>query len=320
MIPKYFNACGYNLSGCTALMDFVEDHEGVAYVNHLKHEIGVLKCKYSFAGALQAIVRDLDYRIGRDELRQSLLGEKHEPEMDKSEKVHMEMRKRVSNLYGSVYSDIVDESLSEIPKNPYEVSDDRLFELYVNAASHWFLGVAKNIPEKHFLDGVKSENPLILLKNDPPGKYPLYASLIPHGVSISVLREPLDACFDFNRFYKRGHSEKMIEDYCNMFGSIVRTAIHHLEKYEDRIKGHFYVVKFEEFVTNSQLREDIQKQFLGGRRRVRTKFNPEVSKKNVGIGYALPEDMKQRIEEMTRYWYKAYERHLRDREMLLTMM
>lgn len=95
MKPRIINGCGYNLSGCTAITDFFSDYQGAGYINHKRHEIGILKCRFGFAGSIQSIIRGQDFRATAEQLRASLLGELQplKPHgFGPIEVVHLEMR------------------------------------------------------------------------------------------------------------------------------------------------------------------------------------------------------------------------------------
>jgi hypothetical protein len=314
MTRRIINGCGYNLSGCTAITDFFSDYQGAGFVNHGKHEIGILKCRLGFAGSIQAMLRGESFRATNTQLRASLLGE-YEPLKDASlgpvEKLHLDMRLRVAQQLGPHYNDLVVKVVKCIPEQNASLAS------YEKALEVWFNGVDELLPDSHFLDSVQSTSSFIMLKNDPPGKYPYMASLIPNGVSFSSLRNPIDACFDFNRFYKKGMAEQQIKNYCEMFNSIVRTAMHHINLHEDKISGKFYVVRFEEFIQQEKVRQKALDIAGISQNKMRTSFNPELSKANIGIGYELPINLLDIIKDTSFPWYEKYQNFLIDKHMLI---
>lgn len=311
---RIINGCGYNLSGCTAITDFFSDYQGAGYLNHDKHEIGILKCRYGFAGSIQALLRGESFSATKAQLRASLLGDAlalESANLGPVEKLHLEMRLRVAGQLGADYKPLVDKVMQLIPEQQATLAS------YEEALALWFEGVLQLIPDKHFLDGCQSSSSFVILKNDPPGKYPFMASLIPNGVSFSSLRNPIDACFDFNRFYKKGMAETQIKNYCDMFNSIVRTAIHHIDLYEQKIFEKFYVVRFEDFIQKSDVRKQVIEKAGISQEKRRHSFNPDVSKDNIGIGNELPAKMLNLIKESSMPWYEKYQDFLAQRQFLI---
>lgn len=314
MTIRIINGCGYNLSGCTAITDFFSDFAGAGYVNHGKHEIGILKCRFGFAGSIQACLRDEPFRATKEQLRASLLGELDAlatASLGPVEKLHLEMRHRVANQLGTNYKSLVEKVVRHIPEQYIELVN------YENALSEWFNGVVELVPDTHYLDGKKDPSSFLMLKNDPPGKYPYMASLIPKGVTFSSLRSPIDACFDFNRFYKKGMAQAQITSYCEMFNSIVRTAMHHIHLHEDKIAGKFYVLRFEDFIQQANVRQKALDIAGISHTKIRASFNPEVSKANIGIGQELPTKMLNLIKDTSFPWYEKYQAFLIDKHMLV---
>ncbi|MEP1552274.1 MAG: hypothetical protein ABJJ44_07245 [Paraglaciecola sp.] len=314
MTMRIINGCGYNLSGCTAITDFFSDYQGAGYLNHGKHEIGILKCRFGFAGSVQALLRGENFRATNSQLKASLLGDfdsLKSVSLGPVEKLHLEMRYRVASQLGPKYRPLIDKVMLAIPEKYPTLN------CYEKALEIWFNGVLELIPSKHFLDGSQTQSSFVILKNDPPGKYPYMASLIPNGISFSSLRDPVDACFDFNRFYKKGMAEEQIKAYCEMFNSIIRTAMHHINLHEEKISGTFYVIRFEDFITKETVRQRALDKAGISKQRVRNSFKPELSKENIGIGYELPEHLMTLIKDISVPWYETYQEFLIRKNMLI---
>ncbi len=320
MTKRIINGCGYNLSGCTAITDFFSDFEGAGYVNHGKHEIGILKCRFGFAGSIQGILRDESFRASRAQLRASLLGDQDAlltESLGPVEKVHLEMRLRVAGQLGDKYKTLVERIVQYISDDVVTAPAHKALLGYERALDEWLKGVVELLPDEHFFEGKQNANSFVMLKNDPPGKYPYMASLIPNGISFSSLRDPVDACFDFNRFYKKGMAEEQIKAYCEMFNSIIRTAMHHINLHEEKISGKFYVVRFEDFISKENVRQQVLDIAGISQKRIRHSFNPVLSKCNIGIGHELPKDLVTFIKEMSEPWYEKYQEFLINKDILI---
>lgn len=300
---KILNVCGFNLSGCSAAFDLFYDYEPLGSNNREFHESGFLKCKYTFGGAIQSALLDLPFRPTREELAASLQGDLPATfEGDASNLSihnHLVSRKSMAKQFGAVFTTFTKQALADIPGDIAVRSKSFALKVYEDAAVKWLTALIEHIPAENFHLNKINDDSIMLFKNDPPGKFPYMAGLIPNGISFSVLRDPVDACFDYNRYYHFGHSEKSVKEYCQIFGSWVRTVKNQLALDIDRAKGKYFVVRFEDLVQKQTVRETmLHIAQLSNANKISSHFQAKESATNVGIGQAMPKNLIDLIQTL----------------------
>jgi hypothetical protein len=319
---KIINVCGFNLSGCSAAFDLFYDYQTLGSVNREFHESGFLKSKYSFGGAIQSVLLDLPFRPTRAELFASLQGEmpatfEGDPNT-LSVHNHLVSRKSMASQFGSVFSDITETSLAIIPENVYDLNNEDALKAYEHAAVNWLEAIIECVPEENFHLKKKLPDSIMIFKNDPPGKFPYMARLIPNGISFAVLRDPVDACFDYNRFYHLGHSEQTVKDYSQIFGSWVRTVKNQLGRDLESIRGKYYMVRFEDLILKTEVRQTMLDMVgLTHVPKISNHFRPDESTRNIRIGQVLSPELIKLIQSLCMPEYDSIVELLRSNKMLI---
>lgn len=320
---KIINVCGFNLSGCSAAFDLFYDYETLGSVNREFHESGFLKCKYTFGGAIQSVLLELPFRPGKEELATSLRGDMPDSIGADADNLsihnHLVSRKSMAGQFGDVFDKFTAEALSVIPDNVAELPKAEALAVYEQAARNWLASVVAHVPAENFHLNKITDDSIMLFKNDPPGKFPYMARLIPNGVTFSVLRDPVDACYDFNSYYYHGHTEQTVRDYSQIFGSWVRTVKNQLRLALDDIQGCYYVLKFESLVgINPSVREQmLALTGLDKVNKISDHFQPAESQRNVGIGVAMGEELMALTRELCMPEYNSLITVLREHRMLI---
>lgn len=319
---KIVNVCGFNLSGCTAAFDLFFDYYNAGVVTKDHHETGFLKCKYSFGGAIQTVLLGLNSRPDRQSLMRSLCGEMPEPyEGDSSNPsviLHLQRRKAMAQQYGFVFEQFTADALKHIPDDIQLLSRQDALNCYQKAAQQWLENVVKYAPPANFHANTIRADSFLMFKNDPPGKFPFMASLLPDGITISVLRDPVDSCFDFNRYYNLGHSEETVRAFANIFGSWVRTVKNQFDEFLSQIKGCYFVVKFEQLILDQGVQQKLLELVdLVDKPKYMNVFQPEQSKKNIGIGQAMTPELIDLTQQLCMPEYNSLVTTLRQHNMLI---
>ncbi|MDB2331062.1 hypothetical protein N9V74_05055 [Alteromonas sp.] len=319
---KIINVCGFNLSGCSAAFDLFYDYETVGSVNREFHESGFLKCKYTFGGAIQSVLLEQPFRPTKEELATSLRGDMPDSIGADADNLsihnHLVSRKSMAGQFGQVFDTFTAQALSVIPDNIANLPKAEALAVYEQAARNWLASVVAHVPTENFHLNKISDDSIMMFKNDPPGKFPYVAGLIPNGTSFSVLRNPVDACFDFNRFYYFGHTSQTVKAYSDIFGSWVRTVKNQLAYEPERCKGSYYVVRFEDLIQKSSVRDKMLKMVgLDRVDKVSEHFQPQESTKNIGIGCAMSEQLIAQVEALCSPEYDSLIEVLREHDMLI---
>jgi hypothetical protein len=300
---RVINVCGFNLSGCSAAFDFFYDYETTGSVNREFHESGFLKCKYTFGGAIQSVLLGLEFRPKKESLLASLQGGVPTDYIGDADSLavhnHLVSRRSMAAQYGDEYKIFTEDALRDIPDNIAELPKNVALLIYEQAAINWLTSLIEHVPADNFHLNYKDDNSIMLFKNDPPGKFPYIASLIPNGVSFSVLRNPVDACFDYNRFYHFGHSQQTVINYCKIFGSWARTVKNQLKIDANRVIGKYYVVRFEDLINEVSVRQRMLAIVgLDKTKKMFQNFQPQESAKNIGIGQEMPKHLINLTKQM----------------------
>jgi hypothetical protein len=319
---KIINVCGFNLSGCSAAFDLFYDYETVGSVNREFHESGFLKCKYTFGGAIQSVLLEQPFRPTKEELATSLRGDMPDfigADADNlSIHNHLVSRRSMAGQFGEKFDAFTAQALSVIPDNIADLPKVEALAVYEKAAKNWLASVVTHVPAENFHLNKISNDSIMMFKNDPPGKFPYMAGLIPNGISFSILRNPVDACFDFNRYYYLGHSSKTVKDYSDIFGSWARTVKNQLAYDLQRCKGSYYVVRFEDLIQKSSVRNKLLNMVgLDSVNKVSEHFQPQESAKNIGIGSAMSDSLITQAEALCLPEYNSLIEVLKGHNMLI---
>lgn len=319
---KVINVCGFNISGCTAAFDFLYDYENFGTVNREFHETGFLKCKYSFGGAIQSVLLGNKFRPTKEDLFASLMGDTpkifHDDISNLAVSNHLKSRKSMLVQYGSVYATFTKQALSAIPDDVASMSESDALSMYSSVAVDWMRNLIAHVPEQNFPSHKITQDSILLFKNDPPGKFPYMASLIPNGVTVTVLRDPFDACFDFNRFYNIDTTEASVTEFCSMLASWLRTAVNQLKRFSEQIGKKYYVVRFEDLVQKDTTRQNLLKTLgLESRQKVGKVFSPQQSSKNVGLSRDLAPQYKKIVSDLVMKDFNILVALLGERELLI---
>ena len=310
------------MSGCTAAFDLFYDYETVGSVNREFHESGFLKCKYTFGGAIQSVLLGTPFRPTKEELATSLRGEMPDSIGKDAENLsihnHLVSRRSMAAQFGDVFDSFTSEALAGIPDNIAELSKTDALEVYEQAATKWLEEVVKYVPAENFHLNQISDESILMFKNDPPGKFPYIAGLIPNGISFSILRDPIDACFDFNRFYYFGHSSKTVKAYSDIFCSWARTVKNQIAYSPSRCDERYYVVRFEDLILKSSIRDRlIMMVGLDSTRKISEHFKPQESEQNIGIGREMSDSLIAQVKELCYPEYNSLIEVLRDQNMMI---
>jgi hypothetical protein len=319
---KIINVCGFNLSGCTAAFDLFYDYETVGSVNREFHESGFLKCKYTFGGAIQSVLLEQPFRPTKQELATSLRGDMPDSIGEHANNLsihnHLVSRKSMAGQFGEAFDVFTTQALSVIPDNIDELPKIEALTVYKIAARRWLTSVVEHVPSENFHLKKITDDSIMMFKNDPPGKFPYVAGLIPNGVSFSVLRDPVDACFDFNRYYYLGHTEETVKAYSDIFGSWARTVKNQLAYGLSHAKGKYYVVRFEDLIQKASVQNKLLRMVgLDRVNKVSEVFQPKDSVQNIGIGRAMSASLISQIEELCYPEYDSLIEVLKTHSMLI---
>lgn len=318
---KIINVGGYGNTGCTAQADFLGDHAGVIGALPPFHELGVLKCFYSFGGIVNAKHAGEPFLPNRAHLRSSLLGEDPggERPVTGGAAAHMGLRKRLADFYGDAYTGIIDDALENLPESFNNLSVKELLDHFRVSVGVYVRGLAKHrSPEEATQLGVSPDELIIGFKNDPPGAFPVLASLYPEeSMTSAILRDPRDTTYDFNRHYSLGHTFDKVQAHCRHYNAQLNSARAQIKKYPDLIQGRHIVLDFENLVTSESVRERYKEIMIGDRARIRHQFNPELSIANIGHHKKLQPEFIEYIEEQCLENYNSFREFLTQRSLLL---
>lgn len=329
---KIINVGGFGYTGCTAQADFLTDYEGVAGIladptrnkNVLRapyQEFGILKCELTLGGIVISKIKGSPHIASRETLRASLKGnlDFFSFPLEKSEELHMKMRSLLNKQYGDGYEIIVDQAIQELPTDYEKLPPLVLLSFVADSMKSWFNGLIDLVNKKPELVSVFGEKIDVLgLKNDPPGAYPLLATVIPDGISSAILRDPRDTNVNFNEGSNSfGNDIKAVRRHCDFYNAQILWSKKLIEEYTDIIAPVFFVHDFENFVNSKSHRDAYLKKMVGKRKKMRCNFKPEESSKNVGIYKKLPRTAIDTIEEKCMGSYTNFRMFLREREMLM---
>ncbi len=318
---RIINCGGYGNTGCTAQTDFLSDHEGVAGGLRPFHELGFLKCYYSFGGVFLAIQDKWKHVPTKAEVRNSLQGkDPNGPvELNEGSKMHLELRRLLARQHGEeALEKIVDNALAELPDTFDHLTTVEIIPLLRHAVSTFVEGLIANSGPAHFHPGeYDPETSVIGFKNDPPGAYPIFASFLAGGLSSAILRDPRDTTYDFNRHYGLGHSMQTVVNHCRHYNAQLNSARSQIQRYEDQVRDVYKVIDFENLVSSEAIRDAYRDHMVGPRKRVRHSFDAEKSGKNVLMWKQLPKEFIDHVEENCLQNYTEFRSFLTERGMLL---
>jgi len=309
---KIINVSGFGNTGCTSQADYLSEFSGVRGILQDQsrntavtlapyQEFGVLKCVHSFGGLIINSTHKLNRNITKESLRLSLLGHSivGYDEMSHCELVHLKKRELLSCELGEDYIATVDKAVSYFPANYNQMDTLELVSIVRAMFQEWYEGVSNIILKKN------PECEIIGLKNDPPGAFPLIASLLPNGVSSAILRNPLDTGWDFLRHYKMEYSKDNIEWFSRHYNSQLNSAKSQILRYRDHIGDSYFVHDFETFVSSDSHRKKYAERMIGKNNNVfRLFFNETNSRKNVNVYKSLD---KNQIDMLSALSLPVYE-------------
>ena len=325
---KIINCGGYGNTGCTAQTDFLGDHQGVIGALPPFHELGILKCFYSFGGIIvtkqiNVIAKTIkNIKLpNKKELRSSLLG--IDPEGQRpvigGALAHLEMRQRLNKHYGDIYQTIVDDAMEALPDSFEALTQDELIDAFKISIEIFTQGLFKHRDAKEAKKlGVEPDDLIIGFKNDPPGAYPLLNTLLPKGsMSSAILRDPRDTTYDFNRHYGLGHTFDKVQAHCKHYNSQLNSARSQIQNWEDKIRECHIVLDFENLVSSEKIQDEYRNRMIGNRDRIRHQFNPELSAENIGHYTKMQTEFVAYVEEKCMENYNEFRKFLLEREILV---
>ena len=322
------NVAGFGNTGCTVQADYLSEFRGVRGVlldpdRNLQvcaapyQELGILKCKYSLAGPILDKLLGLNYGITKPQLLQSLQGELPDGEqLNASALWHLGQRKKLSTQCGKAYSSVVEDCVAALPNNLTGTSLSELLEAANVALDIWLDGIRSLLESEQDNLGCAGVDK-IGLKNDPPGAYPLLASLGSNVMTSAILRDPRDTIFDFNRHYNIESSVESILWACNHYNSQLRSAWGQIKTFEKRIAGHYFVHSFEEFARSASQRKKYSLTMVGERPHKKLFFDSDQSYSNVGFYHSMPRELTALVEEHSMPVYDDFVLFLTDRGLFL---
>jgi hypothetical protein len=319
---KIINCCGYGNTGCTAQTDFLGDHKGVVGALQPFHELGFLKCYYSFAGIYLSIVQNWSHIPTKQELKASLLGTDPQGpvKLNEGAKWHLELRKLLLIQNGNEYISTVENAVDILPNNYKDMDIMVLLPYLREAVGQYVSGLVSTLNLKNIKNS--EDNIVIGFKNDPPGSYPIFSTMLMGGKTSAILRDPRDTTYDFNRHYKLGHTMENVINHCAHYNSQINSARAQIKKFEKvkqferEIFDSYKVIDFENFVSSSGLRERYKDYMIGACDQIRFNFQPEQSIENIGHYKNMPDNFIRYIEEHCMQNYTNYREFLKDRGML----
>jgi len=316
---RIINCCGYGNTGCTAQTDFLSDHAGVAGVLRPYHELGVLKCVSSFGGVLLSVMQKWKHTPTKEELKRSLMGQDPKGKIPLTDggAMHLRIREILATRNGEPYEAIVDNALQRLPEAYNKMDIATLLPHMQDCVGEYVSGLIDNLKLDHFdNDEYDKETSIIGFKNDPPGAYPLFASVL-GGLTSAVIRDPRDTTFDFNRHYGLGHTMQTVQTHCAHYNAQLNSARSQIEKYEDEIKPFYKVIDFEKLVGSESYRDRYRDHMVGPRKRVRFNFDHEKSANNVGHYTQMTDEFIKYVEETCMANYISFREFLIERDMML---
>ena len=317
---RIINCCGYGNTGCTAQTDFLSDHKGVAGALRPYHELGILKCATSFGGILLGIIQKWEHVPTKDELKRSLMG--IDPGgpiiMSEGAKMHLKLREILATRTGAPYENIVDNALKHLPEHYASMDLSTLLPHMRTTVGEFILGLIRTLKTDHFdNDEYDPETSVIGFKNDPPGSYPIFSTLLKGGRTSAIIRDPRDTTYDFNRHYGLGHTMQTVQTHCAHYNAQLNSARQQITQYEKEIQPFYKVIDFESLVQSEAYRDKYRDFMVGPRERVRSKFDPQKSAANVGHHTNMTDEFIQYVEDTCMENYVTYREFLKERDMLL---
>jgi len=317
---RIINCCGYGNTGCTAQTDFLSDHKGVAGAMRPYHELGILKCVHSFGGIVLGRIQNWKHIPTRNQLKLSLMGQDPNSPlgMTDSANMHLKLREILSTRTGDVYETIIDDALKYLPVNYAKMDVETLIPHMRSVVGEFIKGLISNLQPSHFPEGeYDPETSVIGFKNDPPGSYPLFATLLGGGRTSAILRDPRDTTYDFNRHYGLGHTIQTVMTHCAHYNAQLNSAKAQITQYEMEIQPFYTVIDFENLVMSESFRNRYRDHMIGPRERLRFSFEPKKSSANIGHHTNMTDEFIRYVEENCMENYVAYRAFLKDRDMLL---
>lgn len=319
---RVINCCGYGNTGCTAQTDFLYDHKGVVGALKPFHELGFLKCRYSFGGMMLSVMQNWDHNPTKDEVRRSLRGEQPDPDnhIDGGAKMHLDLRALLYKQYGDVYPAIVDNAVDLIPEDYHKLPVRKLVPILREAVGTFVRGLISSIQPGHYFDGeYDPETSVIGFKNDPPGAFPIFSTFLLGGQTSAILRDPRDTTYDFNRHYKLGHTWDTVKRHCNHYNAQLNSARSQIEKFGRVIQPFYKVIEFERLILEEDYRDAYRDLMIGNRERVRFRFDPEKSAANIQHHVNMEQDFIDYVTETCMENYLTYKDFLVKRDMMLVV-
>lgn len=306
---KLINCSGYAQTGCTAQVHILAQYHSVEGVQKAYNEFGALKIPKSYGAVMLSELLKQDCP-DREEIRRTLMGQLPEgdEEVSWSFENHVKGLAKVKQEYGEPYDGFTNEAVDMLPENLKELSFEEKFEAVKTSFRHWAHGLMTQVSPHHFddepMEGVER---VLGLKNDPVGAHPTLTGLLPEGsISSAIIRDPRDTNVDFNRHYGIGHTEESTRNQCRIYNSQIRSSLRQIKLYKELFEGKHVIIEFERLVTEEDYRNRYVKTMVGERPKVRNKFFPEISEKNVGMYKDYDEALIAIVEEECLDNYKTF--------------
>ena len=319
---RIINCCGYGNTGCTAQTDFLYDHKGVVGALKPFHELGFLKCRYSFGGMMLSKLQNWNFHPTKEQVRRSLLGEQPDPDnpIDGGAAAHLHLRALLHKQYGDVYPGIVDAAMERVPEDYSKLSVRRLVPIFREAVGQFVRGLIANVQTGHFFAGeFDPETSVIGFKNDPPGAFPIFSTFLLGGQTSAIIRDPRDTTYDFNRHYNLGHTWDTVKQHTRHYNAQLNSARHQIEQFGRIIQPFYKVIEFERLIREEDYRIAYRNLMVGERERVRERFDPAKSAANLGHHVNMEQDFIDYVTEQCMQNYLDYKAFLVKRDMMLVV-
>jgi len=305
---KLINCSGYAQTGCTAQVHVLSQYHSVEGVLKSFNEFGCLKLPKTFGAVLLSELLAQACPTPTD-IHRTLMGIlPDDEEVSWSFKTHVGGIRKVIGQYGDTYAEFTKEATDLLPETFDGMDIFEKFEIIKKSFGHWIDGIMTKVLPEHFEDHLDPNIERILgLKNDPVGAHPVLTGLLPKGsISSAIIRDPRDTNVDFNRHYGIGHTEESTRTQCRIYLSQIRSALKQIRLYRELFGDNYVVIEFERLVKEEDYRERYVHKMVGERPKVRDKFFPEISSKNIGMYENYDKDLIAIVEEECMQPYKDF--------------
>ena len=311
------NIAGFGNTGVTAICDFAEDTGSILGFLPEVHEGGYVKSEISFISLLNIaeygrVSNTSDFSM--IDLAHSLIGEMgskeaHYEQRGLGEKGHLENRRHMLSYISREKLLSVATNSLKIILDSNNLDPDSLVELVdesdVIKAFHKFsLDVLTELTCKPGLYSDKKHRALFF-KNDPPASRPDISCKI-HEFTVLICRPPSDTTYDLLKHYNMAINESNIDWHISVYHAMIQSFLTRAYAIPtDRLASKLRMIEFPVFITSPQARSELISFVLGNTPEPcesfkpsnrKPKFDPELSKKNIGHGACLPPNLRDKVD------------------------